>query len=186
MKRFILISMVSFFFGAHVSAQNNTALSSWKTYTNDKYGFSFQYPSEWTKYGKEANVIDKTGSIVAIRVDFIRRSTRTTILIEYHLAPHGDRLYQYAVSQYNSSKGWYEKGGKEIQVAGSKAVEAFTTINIDGRGNAINPPIRIILVNFLDKQKTGSIDLKFTTPLPHDDIEVAKFTKLLSTFKFSD
>ena len=185
MKRFILIS-VSLFFGVYVNAQNSAVLSPWKTYTNDKYGFSFQYPSEWTKYGKEANVIDKAGSLVAIRVDFIQKSTQTTILIEYHLAPHGDQLYQYAVSQYNSSKGWYEKDRKEIQVGGSKAVEAYTTINTDGRGNAINPPIRIILVNFLDKQKKGSIELKFTTPLPHDDIEVAKFTRLLSTFKFTD
>ncbi len=27
---------------------NNTEISNWKTYTNNKYQFSFKYPSEWT------------------------------------------------------------------------------------------------------------------------------------------
>ena len=159
--------------------------SDWKTYTNKQYGFTFQYPTTWSKYGEERNVGDRTGNIVAIEVNFIDSLTSTTLLVSYHLPPNGAELYHYAVSQYESSQGWYEKGGKLIEIDGKKAVEAFTEMRISGRGTALNPPLRLILVDLLDKQQKGAIQLQFKTPLPDDEIEVAKFERLLSTFKLT-
>lgn len=166
------------------NAKMVTIPSDWKTYTNKQYVFTFQYPSTWSKYGEESNVVDRTGNIVAIEVNFIDSLTSTTLLVSYHLPPNGAELYRYAVSQYESSQGWYEKGSKLIEIAGNKAVEAFTVMSISGRGTAINPPLRLILIDFLDKQQTGAIQLQFKTPLPDNDIEIAKFQQLLSTIKF--
>jgi hypothetical protein len=160
--------------------------SSWKTYTNKQYGFTFQYPGTWSKYGEENNIVNRLGSIVAIEVNFIDSLTSSTLLVSYHLPPEGKELYQYAISQYKSSQGWYERGGRLLVVAGNNAVEAFTKMSISGRGTALNPALRLILVDFLDKQQTGAIELQFKTPLPNDSFEVAKFERLLSTFKFSE
>jgi hypothetical protein len=44
----------------------------------------------------------------------------------------------------------------------------------------------VIVVDFLDKQKTGEIELQFKTPLTDDGLEVSKFDKLLTTFKFTN
>lgn len=163
--------------------QNEPIPSNWKTYINNKLGFTFQYPSTWSKYGEDANVSDRFGTTMVIEINFIDTASHTTFSIEYHLAPRGAEIYRYAVSQYESSQGLYAKDGKQIEVAGNKAIEAFTTITINGKGEAINPPLRLILVDFLDDKQTGEIRLQFKTPLPNDEIEVAKFKQLLSTFK---
>jgi len=158
--------------------------SDWKTYKNKQYGFTFQYPTTWSKYGEERNVGDRTGNIVAIEVNFIDSLTSTTLLVSYHLPPNGAELYRFAVSQYESSQGWYKKDGKLIEKDGNKAVKANTEMRISGRGTQLNPPLRLILVDFLDKKQTGAIQLQFKTPLADDNSEVAQFERLLSTFKF--
>lgn len=168
------------------TADMDTILSNWKTYTNNQYGFTFQYPSTWSKFGDENNVADRMGNIVAIEVNFIDSLSNTTLLVSYHLPPNGVELYRYAVSQYESSQGWYVKGGKMIKIAGNKAVKVNTEMIVGGRGTKLNPPLRLILVDFLDKKQTGEIQLQFKTPLPDDDIEVAKFERLLSTFEFTN
>lgn len=40
------------------------ATANWKTYTNDTYGFSFKYPSDWNKpqFVKHANIMDLKGT----------------------------------------------------------------------------------------------------------------------------
>ena len=89
------------------------------------------------------------------------------------------------LSDFNSSKGWYVTGGKQIQVAGNTAIEANMTYDVDGRGNPISP-LRNVIVDLLDKKQTGKIELQFKTPANGGDDEVAKFNKLLSTFKFTN
>lgn len=167
------------------NANKESIPSNWKTYTNNKLGFTFQFPITWSQYGEESNVVDRLGNTVAIEVNFIDSLSHTTLLISYHLPPKGVELYRYAISQYESSQGWYEKGAKMIEIAGNKGVQAFTEMRISGRGTALNPPLRLILVDFLDKQKTGTVQLQFKTPLRDDNVEVAKFSLLLSTFKFT-
>ena len=165
---------------------NDSIPSSLKIYSNTALGLTFQYPSTWSKYGEDANVSDRNGNLMVIGINFIDTISHTTLLIEYHLAPKGTDFYQYAVSQFDSAQGWYAKDSKKIDVAGNKAIEAFTTITIDGRGKALNPSLRLILVDFLDKQQTGAFEIQFKTPLPESDIEVTKFNQLLSTIKFAN
>ncbi len=160
--------------------------SNWKAYNNNALGVTFKYPDTWTKNGEENNVVNRLGNIVAIEVNFIDSLTSTTLLVSYHLPPEGKELYRYAVSQFESSQGWYKKGGKLIEIAGNKAVEAFTEMSISGKGTALDPPLRLILIDFLDKQQTGAIQLQFKTPLPNDNIEVAKFERFLSTIEFTN
>jgi hypothetical protein len=169
-----------------LNAIKDSIPSNWNTYTDNALGVYFKYPDTWTKYGEENNVINRSGNIAAVEVNFIDSLSNTTLLISYHLSPNGAELYKYAVSQYESSQGWYEKDGKLIEIDGSKAVVAFTEMRVSGRGTALNPPLRLILIDFLDKQQTGAIQLQFKTPFPDEEAEVAKFRLLLSTFKFTN
>lgn len=158
--------------------------SNWKTYANEKMGITFQYPDTWTIYGKESNIINRNGGIMAISVSFTDTTTQSIFFIEYHVAPYGAELFKYSKAQFDSTQGAYLADAKQIKVAGNNALEAFTTKSKDIKGNIYNPPLRIISIVFLDKQQTGDFELHFSTPFPNKDIEVAKFKQLLSTLKF--
>ena len=168
------------------SNQNNPALSKWKTYTNDKLGITFQYPDTWLKNGEDVNVTDLSGATTAIQINFIDTVSKTTLLIAYHLAPAGADIFSYKNSQYSSSQGWYEKDAKEIEVAEKKAIVASRKLTISGKGNPLNPPIKSIIVDLLDKPQTGEIEFQFQTPATNEDSEVAMFNQLLSSFKFTN
>lgn len=156
-----------------------------KTYTNHKLGFSFPYPANWFQNGKEEEAVNLSGAPTVVTVNFSDSLSPTTLSVEYHLAPKGAELYRYAVSQLAAMQGWYATGGKQTEVAGHKAIEANTILDKDGRGKPLNPPVRLIVVDFLDKQQTGGIEIQFRTPVP-EEAEVAKFRQLLSAFKFTD
>lgn len=162
----------------------NTSLV-WKTYTNQKVGITFQYPSTWIKNGKDVEAINISGITTAINMNFIDSVSKTSLLIEYYLPPNGCELYKYSVSQYNSQKSSDKSKKNQITVSGNQAIETNNTLSVDGRGRILNPALRIIVIDFLDKNQTGGIEMQFKTPLP-DDIEVAKFKQLLSTFKFTN
>lgn len=176
---FLALALVGFNVQAQNPLQKNIDQSNWKTYTNNKLGFTFQHPSAWINKGKDIEVVNLSGTIKAIEINFTDTIFKTTLLVTYHLAPYGAELYRYAVSQYDSTR-----CGKQIEVAGNNAIETITTISIDGKGHTLNPPLRLIVIYFLDKKQTGEIELQFKTPLSNHDIEVSKFKQLLSTFKF--
>jgi hypothetical protein len=165
---------------------NMPAESGWKTYSNKKYGFEFQYPSTWTKEDKETEVINLSGTLTTVQINFFDAATKTTLLIEYHLAPKGAEIYKNALAQFNSSQAPYATGKSMVEVAGNKAIQATSVIRIDGRGNALNPPLQLVLVDFLDKAGTGEFQFQLKTSLPSSEAEVAKSKKLLSTFVFTN
>lgn len=169
-----------------IKRNNDTIPSNLDTFSNVALGISFQYPSTWTKYGEDANASDRSGNLTVIGINFIDTISHTTLLIEYHLAPKGADFYQYVVSQFDSAQGWYAKDSKKIDVAGNKAIEAFTTITIDGRGKALNPELILIIIDFLDKKQTGAIEMQFKTPLLGNDKEVVKFNQLLASIRFTN
>jgi hypothetical protein len=156
----------------------------WKTYTNSQYGFTFQYPDTWSLNGPEGNSENLSGAIMVHSIYFINSADNTHITVDYHLAPNGVELYQYALSQYQSSQGNYVANGKEIQVAGNIALEASNIWTKNGKGNPM-PPTQSLVVDFLDKQQTGEFELQFTTPVAGDIQEVANFNQSLSTFQFT-
>lgn len=156
----------------------------WKRYTNTEFGLEFDYPNDWVTTGGESKNVDRLGNIIGIEVNFNDNKSMTTLLVSYHLPPNGAELFQYAVSQYESTQGWYEHGGTLIKIAGKKAVKANTIMDKSGKGTPIDPPLRVILVDFLDNKQTGSYQLQFKTPLPGSEPEVAKFETLLNSIKF--
>lgn len=166
--------------------RNDTVPSNWKTYFNTTLGFTFQYPSTWSKYGEDSKMTDASGRPILVTVSFMDAVSHTTFLIKYHLAPNGLERYQTVLSQFDSSKGLYEKDRRQTEVAGHKAIEGFATITTDGKDHPLDPPDRLILVDFLDKQKTGEIEIQLRTPLPNNDSEVANLIQILSTFKFAN
>lgn len=182
-----LVGLIIFLSCTGIATQQNSLVESgWKTYTNNQLGFTFQYPDSWIKEVKDAEVTSLKGMVTEIDLNFTDTLSHTTLFIAYHLAPNGAELYKYAVSQFESSQGWYAKGGKQIIVAGNKAIQADMTSTFDGRGNKLNPPLRSIIVDFPDMKQTGEIELQFKTPLSNEDNQVAMFNKLLSGFKFTE
>lgn len=160
---------------------NSSTSSDVKTYTNSEYGFSFQYPVSWDQDGDPAKVIDLQGNVTNLEINFKDTKSNSNLLVAYHLPPKGNQIYQYALSNYDASQGNYQTGKKKISVAGVTALQADITLNRDGRGNTISP-IRHIIVDFLDKDQTGSFDLQFSTGAPGDS-HVATFNQILSSFK---
>lgn len=156
-----------------------------KTYSNSKLGFSFQYPSNWIENGNEEMAFNLSGQVTTVMINFHDVASSTTFSVEYHLAPKGAELYRYALSQFVAKQGWYAKDAKQIEVAGNKAVEAFMRIENNGKGNALNTPLQLIAVDFLDKAQTGEIQLQFKTSVTNTT-EVAKFNQLVEGFKFTE
>lgn len=160
------------------SSDKEVIPSNWKTYTNEHLGFSFQHPHSWVKNEKDIESTDRFGKPTSVEIIFTDTLFETSFLISYHFAPKGVELYKYAVSQFDSSK-----GERKMTIAGNNAIQKFTTIKKDGKGHPLNPPFKLIIVDFLDNQQTGGIELQFKTAIP-DDKETSKFEQLLSTFKF--
>lgn len=149
--------------------------ANFKTYSNIKYGFSFKFPSEWQKVGTDREVINRTGVVSVVEIDFKDTLSQTALVVNYHFAPAGTQIYQYAASS---------KGNKQIDVAGIKAIELTSIIKTDGRGDSLSIPLKVVVVHILDKETKNEIELQFTTPVSTEKIELPKFKSLLTTFKF--
>lgn len=168
----------------NVPPQKQTALVP-KIYSNAKFGFSFSYPANWIQNGKEEEAFNLSGTLTTLIINFSDDISSTTFSVEYHLPPKGGELYRYAVSQFKAKDGWYAKDAKQIEVDGNKALKAIMCIENNGKGNALNTPLQLIVVDFLDKAQTGEFQLQFKTPVTNTT-EVAKFNQLLEGFKFSE
>src|ERR1051325_1623669 len=147
--------------------QNDSIPADWKTYTNDKLGFSFRYPDTWVKNGEEANVIDLSGTIKVVDINFVDTVSKSTLLVAYHLPPSGAEFYHYSykIFHYQTDRDSHKVDRKEIMVAGQKALMASDVSNISGKGTALNPPLRTVVVDFLDVNKTGTIEFQLDTPV---------------------
>lgn len=168
------------------TTDKDTIPADWKTYNNDHNGFTFQYPSTWTKNGEESNAINLKGEVMSINLSFIDITSQSIFNIAYHLAPYGAEVYKIAEDQYSSSKISNERETKLNTVAGNSAIESYTTMSKDIKGNIYDPALKLIHIVFLDKQKTGAFNLNFRTPEPGSEVEIEKLNKLLSTFKFTN
>lgn len=158
--------------------------SSRKTYINNQIGITFQYPSTWTKNGEDANVTDLSGKITAIHINFNDTDTKTSLLIIYYPPPEGKEIYNFLYSQFLSSQGWYSKGGKKMNVAGNNAIVASMTLSEDGKGKRLDKPIKSTVVDLLDQEQTGTIEMQFKTLLSVEDSQAVVINDLLSSFKF--
>ena len=184
----LLVLGVVWMSGCKVSknlAKNNDSIpSSLKTYSNPALGLTFQYPSTWSKYGEDANAINRNGEVMSINISLIDTISKSIFNLVYHLAPYGAEVYKLAEDKYNSSINSNESNTIQSIVAGNNAIESFTTMSMDLHGNIYDPALKLIHIVFLDKQKSGGFNLNFKTPVPGSEIEIAKFYQLLSTIKF--
>lgn len=174
------------------SITKNISTTNWKTYTNFKHGFSFQYPDTWSQWGDESEIVCdlKTGAICLSEVYFIDNaskgidSPKDKLLVQYHLGSRGSEIYQYALSQYESKQGNYIKNSRKIEVSGETAIVSDNTLTRNGKGNPMSP-LRVLIVDFLDKNNIGSFQFQFFTPEENSSTEIPAFEKLLTTFKFN-
>jgi uncharacterized protein YxeA len=162
----------------------NMIPSNWKAYDKNALGVTFKYPDTWAKNGEESNAINRNGEVMSISINLVDTISNSNFYLAYHLAPYGAEVYKLAEEDYNSSKNSNERDAKQITVSGYNAIETFTTMSKDIKGNIYDPPLKLIHIVFLDNQKTGGYNLNFITPAPGSEKEIAKFNQLLSTFKF--
>jgi len=177
-------------------------IKNWKTYTNTDCGYSFQYPDSWSQ-GNESNAINLQGTIMGRMIDFIDIPSQG---IETHdgsnnqiYAPKdqmhidcytmGNAVYGDELTRYNNSSDIFSQTKKTINVGGQTAIvgEMRNTANISSGEHSGHTliPTHSIYVFFLHKDQTRALYFKFNTPLGgNDNVEIAKFNQLLSTFKF--
>jgi hypothetical protein len=150
--------------------------ASWKTYTNDTYGFSFKYPNDWTT--EEAKSYDKTVPVIRIA------SPETTkagggyegpapfdlSVYYYSTAASIDSKYS-SILDYMNDKTVFVSGYNSINFAGQTAYDAtepgmgsYYTINLDKNSH--------IFKLFFDRKGTKA-DLSPTE------------NQILSTFQFT-
>ncbi len=183
--RFILIALL---FSNSILAQLTKQIEpseqeNWETYENNEYGFKFNYPKNWRVDGEMIKVINLKGELISVEIDFRDAKSNLTFTVEYFFSPKGAELFQYALSQYNSSKSLSEKYYRQIEVAGSMAIEFKTVASIDGKGHNLNESLKTIIVEFLDSKQMGEIKLKFIGPCAKKN-EVENFYKLVESFQF--
>ncbi len=169
-----------------IDSSKNNVTSNWKTYYNEKYGFSFQYPDTWTKNGEESNAINLKGEIMSTSINFIDTVTQSVFSLEYSLPPNGYEVYKIEEEQYNTYKSSEELNIKKNIIAGNIAIESFATMSKDIKGNIYDPALKLIHTVFLDKQKTGAFNLNFRTPEPNSESEITEFKQIMSSFIFTN
>ena len=163
------------------SSSSSTTGTQWKTYSNTKYGITFQYPSTW-KLDSEAEPTWTNGGIKGLNVSFIT-DAQEYFWVSYQLAPAGIDGYKTVLADYNSPSREDEEKNT-LNVNGVTALEEITTssgVNIV-RHEAEQQ--KNVTVEMLDKTR-GSVSLTFTTPTNSmESTELNEFNQLLSTFKF--
>jgi hypothetical protein len=156
----------------------------WKYYLNNKLGIYFQYPSSWKKQEKDVESVNLSNEPTAIELAFDDTVLKSSFVLIYHFPPHGEVLFKHAESEFNSSTGWFAENGKQIEVAGTKALWATAILKADGKGRALNPPIKTFLIYFRGEKKASEFELQFKTPAPVIDIANSQLEHLLSSFRF--
>jgi hypothetical protein len=153
------------------------ATANWKTYTNSKYGFTFQYPGTWVM--EEDTDIIVSGKVTSRSISFTDTISKTFLLIGYSLYQGAD-IYNFYSTNYDSSH------SKRITVDGNDAIQITTAVNRNGKGKLLNRIDRgkEIDVEFLDKKKTGEFELKFIAHLNNLTTEIKKFDHLINSFRF--
>ena len=162
----------------------DASISDWKIYSNDKLGIRFHYPATWTKMGKDAEIMNLSGTIIKRGCYFSDSTNQTRFSLEYSLDSNAAKIFQYAKSQYNLPQSSSSNKNRMFLIDGSEAIEISKEYKVNGKGKIINPPLRIIIVDFMDKNKKGEIQIQFQTPVTKELVEENNFQELLSSFRF--
>lgn len=158
----------------------------WKTYTNDKYGFSFQYPATWILNGREYHPVGANGQIMSVMFMLVDTVTTSNFYLNYHLEPYGKQFFEYLLTDYNASANMYAKGKYKTTIAGSDAIVAVDSFYVErsSEKDIIHIPVHFSVFDFLDKKGTGAVELQFKIPVSVYDKEIVKYNKILSSFAF--
>lgn len=168
----------------NVPQQKDSIPENWETYSDDKLGISFQHPGSWTKQGKNAEIINLSGENIKTGIYFSDSTNRTRVSIEYSFDSNAVKIYRYAASQFIASQKATLNKSRKLLVDGCEAIEISKEYKINGKGKTLNPPLKKIIVDFMDKNNKGEIQIQFQTPLSKEQEEENDFNKLLSSFKF--
>jgi len=137
--------------------------ANWKTYTNDKYGFSFKYPNTWTITN------DKPGQ---------------TGFVDQNLTIKGDGSEEFQL--WINPDGFGLEGASDIYTAKIQNGKFIVTSKEKREPNSDFPELTPqVAIGTVDDQTNNSYTLAYSFAMPDRTAELAKFDQILSTFKFT-
>jgi len=150
-------------------------IASWKTYTNEKYGFLFKYPSEWKIQTRDVYNERYHGEGF-----YLMTCSTSALVISLLDLSRPDAVYK-SVDDYLKTPPFNSPAfqWKDIYVAGISGKYYKET----GDPGSVTPSASVILFN---KFKNSIINLRFTDPCGKgiDQAISDEFDQILSTFKF--
>lgn len=157
----------------YLDSVSPTDTSTWKTYTNSQYGFSFKYPKDWTP-----DTLNEQSDFIAINDPETMAAKKKNPALEYP----GDLVVQIdqnpkklnAKDYYNGKDGFLAfdnpSEDREITVDGQTAYHIYPLTGIAPGENVIVPK--------------GTIFIDFSTFIG-DKNEEGIYNQIVSTFKFT-
>lgn len=162
--------------------KQNHAYLNWKTYSNENLNLQFKYPPTYKKEDKDIDVTDRNGIITSTVITFLDTLSKSSFVLEYHFAPNGKVIYDFALKNLNLDKN--KEFYKTIKIDGNDAVQLTKTIRVNGKGKELTSPLCAIVIDFMDKVKSDCIEFQFQTEAKNSKIEISNFSKLIESFKF--
>lgn len=167
---------------------SDTIPPGWKTYTNEKYGFAFQYPASWSIQNENTEVANVSGNIKEIQSQFIDSISKASLEVDYYLPPNSQQIYTNLIDQLNKAKKEENIKIRRIELTNkSSRIEGIETSEIlyrDGKGRVLQTPLKLVTVDIFNKKDNSEIEFQFQAPVSFQAEQVINFERLVSTLSF--
>lgn len=155
-------------------------MSGWQTYTNEKYGFNFQYPSNWKQIDSPTfllNLSENDPYSYDFSGVFIKTTNPTTIedalakaIKEYKTKLDADPDYPSSYPKYTEPK--------VVDFHGQTAIQrSYRTYEITPPGTEYILPEKGLIITISDLYGNGKVSVETMSTLRNQILSTFKFTK---------
>lgn len=166
-----------------VKEHDDIVSEKWRTYSNPKLPFTFNYPNYW-KVNIPLETIEESGEISNILVTFIDSVRTSTFTISYQINSNGKELFNSIKSQFETKTGWYSGNTRKFIIDGNTVFQVILIDSINGKGQKYYPPIKTTIIDFMDAQMNGEIQIQYKLPLTDLLVEESYFEQVVQSLKF--